>query len=92
MTGLHLSNPKPSVDENFVLAEVRTWLTDEARSGADGRAQAFSAEVGCATGRRPCNSCSFDRRGWPRYQRAERASQTHQAPRLREKPGLRGSS
>jgi hypothetical protein len=27
-------NPKPSVDEDFVLAEVRTWLTDEALSGA----------------------------------------------------------
>lgn len=27
-------NPKPSVDEHFVLAEVRKWLTDEALSGA----------------------------------------------------------
>lgn len=37
-------NPKPSVDEDTVLAEVRRWLADEAASGAVAEADVFEAK------------------------------------------------
>ena len=37
-------NPKPSVDEDTVLAEVRRWLADEATSGAADENDVFQAK------------------------------------------------
>ena len=37
-------NPKPSVDEDTVLAEVRRWLAEEAPSGAPDDYEVFQAK------------------------------------------------
>ncbi len=37
-------NPKPSVDEGFVLGEVRRWLTEEATKGATDEHDLFQAK------------------------------------------------